>query len=280
MTTVKAAEKYITVNGVRLHYLDWGTSGKPLLVCLHNHGGQAHIWDEFAEFMSSRYHVLALDQRGHGDSQWAESGYERERFVEDLAAFMDALSIQKAVLVGSSIGGWNCLLYAHEHPERVECVILVDIAPEASPEFVAQWGTRPARPDQFPSLDAAVELARQGNPWASDARLRSDTQDKLRQRGDGTWVWKADPQLSTMRLRDIDNAELIQRYWTAVEELPCPIVEVRGTGSILVSDDTIRRMEQVGKQFTAVDVEAAHVVTVDNPQGFIEATRTFLDVTS
>ena len=83
-----------------------------------------------------------------------------------------------------------------------------------------------------------------------------------------------------MRLRDIDNAELIQRYWTAVEELPCPIVEVRGTGSILVSDDTIRRMEQVGKQFTAVDVEAGHVVTVDNPQGFIEATRTFLDVTS
>ena len=280
MTTVKAAEKDITVNGVRLHYLDWGTSGKMPLICLHNHGGQAHIWDEFAESMSSRYHVLALDQRGHGDSQWAETGYERERFVEDMDAFMDALSIQKAVLVGSSMGGWNCLLYAHEHPERVERVILVDIAPEASPEFIAQWGKHPARPDQFASLDAAVELARQGNPWASDARLRSDTQDKLRQREDGTWVWKADPQLSTMRLRDIDDAELIRRYWTAVEELPCPIMEVRGTGSILVSDDSIRRMEQVGKQFTAVDVEAGHVVTVDNPQGFIEATRTFLDVTS
>ena len=64
MTTVKAAEKDITVNGVRLHYLDWGTSGKMPLICLHNHGGQAHIWDEFAESMSSRYHVLALDQRG------------------------------------------------------------------------------------------------------------------------------------------------------------------------------------------------------------------------
>ena len=67
----------------------------------------------------------------------------------------------------------------------------------------------PARPDQFASLDAAMELARQGNPWASDARLRSDTQENLRQREDGTWVWKADPQLSTMRLRDIDDTELL-----------------------------------------------------------------------
>ena len=108
------------------------------------------------------------------------------------------------------MGGWNCLLYAYEYPERVERVILVDITPEASPEFIAQWGTPPpARPDQFASLDAAMELARQGNPWASDARLRSDTQDKLRQREDGTWVWKADPQLSTMRLRDIDDTELL-----------------------------------------------------------------------
>ena len=56
---------------LRLRYLDWGTEGKMPLVCLHGHTGQAHIWDEFAEAMAPHYHVLSLDQRGHGGSQWA-----------------------------------------------------------------------------------------------------------------------------------------------------------------------------------------------------------------
>ena len=75
MTTVKAQEKFVTVNGVQLRYLDWGTAGKTPLVCLHGHTGQAHIWDEFAEATAPHYHVLAVDQRGHGGSQWADTGY-------------------------------------------------------------------------------------------------------------------------------------------------------------------------------------------------------------
>src|SRR3990172_1484637 len=99
-TTHRAIEKHVTVNGVRLRYLDWGTSGKVPMVCLHGHTGQAHIWDRFAQAMSPHYHVLAVDQRGHGQSQWAKSGYDRNRFVEDLASFMDALRLQRVVLVG------------------------------------------------------------------------------------------------------------------------------------------------------------------------------------
>ena len=103
MTTVKAQEKHVTVNGVRLRYLDWGNAGNTPLVCLHGHTGQAHIWDEFAQAMSSHYHVLAVDQRGHGGSQWADSGYARDRFVEDLAAFVDALGLSRFVLAGLSM---------------------------------------------------------------------------------------------------------------------------------------------------------------------------------
>ena len=87
MTTLEAVEKHLTVNGVQLRYLDWGTDGKTPLVCLHGHTGHARIWDEFAETMSLHYHVLTVDQRGHGESQWASTGYARDRFVEDLAAF-------------------------------------------------------------------------------------------------------------------------------------------------------------------------------------------------
>ena len=280
MTALKAQEKHITVNGVRLRYLDWGTAGKTPLICLHGHTGQARLWDEFAEAASPYYHVLAVDQRGHGKSQWAEAGYARDRFVEDLAAFVDALDLSRFVLVGLSMGGWNSLLYAVDHPERVERIILVDIAPETSPEFIRYYDEeRSPTPMEFPSVDAAVKWMRQSNPWASDASLRKDAESKLRQREDGQWTWMADYALFDVALPDMTDPALIGRYWKAMETIPCPILEVRGAESTLVADDTIRRMEQVGKQFRNVDVPGAgHVVTVDKPKEFIEVTRSFLGI--
>ena len=144
MTTVQAQEKFVTVNNVRLRYLDWGTEGKPPMICLHGHSGQAHIWDEFAEAMSPYYHVYAFDQRGHGGSQWAGDGYERDQFVEDLAALVDSFGFEKVTLVGLSMGGWNSILYTPDHQDKVEKVILVDIGPEPSEESPAAEGQPPA----------------------------------------------------------------------------------------------------------------------------------------
>jgi esterase len=279
MTTVKAQDKHLTVNGVRLHYLDWGTEGKTPLICLHAHTTHARIWDDFAEAMSPYYHVLAVDQRGHGESEWADTGYARDRYVEDLAAFADALELSRFVLVGCSMGGWNSMLYTVANPDRVERVVLVDIAPEPSPEHRAQAAKRPPTPMEFPSFDAVLDWIRQGNPWATEARIRKDVEAKVRQREDGRWTWKADPALFNTMLPDMTDPSMIERYWKAVEAIPCPIMEVRGAESILVSDDTLERMKQVGQQVTSVDVPGAgHVVSVDKPQEFIEATRSFLGV--
>ena len=249
MTTIKAQEQHMTVNGVRLRYLDWGTAGKMPLVCMHGHTGQAHIWDEFAEAMSPHYHVLTLDQRGHGESEWAGTGYARDRYVEDLAAFVDALELRRFVLVGLSMGGWNSILYTPDHQERVERIIIVDIAPEPDPDYMAEFAKRPSTSLDFPSLEAAVEWTRESNPWASSARLRKDTEDKMRCRDDGRWTWKADPSLFNFVLPDMTEPDLIARYWKAFEAIQCPLLEIRGSESPLVSDDTVRRMERVGKQF-------------------------------
>ena len=279
MTTVQAQEKFVTVNNVRLRYLDWGTEGKPPMICLHGHSGQAHIWDEFAEAMSPYYHVYAFDQRGHGGSQWAGDGYERERFVEDLAALVDSFGFEKVTLVGLSMGGWNSILYTPDHQDKVEKVILVDIGPEPSEESRQQRGSRPPTPLEFDSFDAAVELARAGNPWATDARLRRDLQDRMKQRDDGKWTWKADPLLLTVPLSDMENPESIARYWRSLEAIRCPIMEVRGLGSPLLSDDIIERMCKANPLFSNVDVEdAGHVVPVDKPEEFIQVTRGFLGI--
>ena len=277
MTTTNPKEKHVTVNGVRLRYLDWGSEGKPPLVCLHGHTGQASIWDEFAEVASTGYHVYAVDQRGHGESAWADTGYDRDRFVEDLAAFADALGLAKFTLAGLSMGGWHSLLYTAANPHRVERIVIVDIAPEPNPAAAGERANRPPTPMEFATLDDAVAWAREGNPWASDARLRKDIEDKTRRRDDGKWTWKADPSLFNRALPDMTDPDLIGRYWNAVETIPCPILEVRGSESALVGDETLARMKKVGAAFDWVDVaDAGHVVTVDKPREFIEATRGFL----
>ena len=271
--------KYVTVNGVRLRYLDWGTEGKPPMVCLHGHTGQAGIWDEFAEVMRGSYHVYAVDQRGHGESAHAKDGYARDRFVEDLAAFVDALELDRFTLSGLSMGGWHSMLYAADHSDRVERIVMVDIGPEPSEESIAASGSRPESPMRFDSLEDAVAWMRSGNPWASDDRLKKDAQDKMKQTGDGSWTWKADPTLFNVPLPDMSDPGLIGRYWNALETIPCPILEVRGSESPLVSDAVLDRMKAAATDLSSVDVaNAGHVVTVDQPEDFIAVTREFLGV--
>ena len=272
-------EKFITVNNVRLRYLDYGANGKTPLICMHGHAGQAHIWDEFAEAASPNYHVLVMDQRGHGDSGWAVDGYARDRFVEDLDAFIKSLGFGKVVLAGLSMGGWNAMLYAAANPGAVERIIIVDIAPERSDEALRDQVTRPPTPMAFYNFEEAFAWAREGNPWATEIRLRKDVANKMRQQSTGMWVWRADPALFNNTLPDNQEPEYIARYWRSLEAIECSIMEVRGKESILVSDDIIERMKKANPRFSSVDVEdSGHVVTVDKPQGFIDATKEFLGI--
>ena len=280
MTTTKAQEKHVTVNGVRLRYFDWGSEGKMPMVCLHGHTGQAGIWEEFAEAMAPNFHVVTVDQRGHGESEHASTGYDRDRFVEDLDELVVALGFDRFVLVGLSMGGWHSLLYTGEkHPEKVERIVIVDIGPESSERAKVEWGDRPPAPLSFGSFEEAFDWARSGNPWATEQRLRKDTEDKLRQAADGTWGWKADDELFTSPLKDGTDETLINRYWKALETIEQPILEVRGLESPLLDDTVKEKMLATAKNLTWVDVpNAGHVVTVDKPQEFIEVTREFLGV--
>ena len=272
-------ERFITVNNVRLRYLDYGAEGKTPLICMHGHAGQAHIWDEFAEAASPYYHVLVMDQRGHGDSGWAVDGYARDRFVEDLDAFIKSLGLGKVVLAGLSMGGWNAMLYASANPGAVERIIIVDIAPERSDEALRDQVTRPPTPMAFCNFEEAFASARAGNPWATETRLRKDVANKMRQESTGMWVWRADPALFNNTLPDNQEPDYIARYWRSLESIECPIMEVRGKESILVSDDIVERMKKANPKFSSVDVEdSGHVVTVDKPQGFIDATKEFLGI--
>ncbi len=117
--------KFIDAHGLKFHLIDWGGHGD-WLVLLHGLASQAHIWDLLAPRLIDSFRVVALDQRGHGLSDKPDSGYDFAAITADLDAVLDALAIDRAVLIGHSWGGNVALQYAVEHPDRVSGLVLID----------------------------------------------------------------------------------------------------------------------------------------------------------
>ncbi len=114
-----AASRFVEANGVKLHYLDYGTAGKPPMLCLHGGAAHAHWFDFIASAFTSDYHVLALDLRGHGDSAWADQHtYSFPTFAADVNAFVEKLDLRDFVLIGHSMGGMISLLYTATYPGK------------------------------------------------------------------------------------------------------------------------------------------------------------------
>jgi pimeloyl-ACP methyl ester carboxylesterase len=125
MDTSPHQSDFVLVNGIRLHYLDWGGNGEALLF-LTGLGLSAHIYDQFAPRFTDHFHVLALTRRGHGDSDSPEAGYDADSLTEDIRQFLDKLNIEKVILAGHSLAGVELTHFAGLHPERVIKLVYLD----------------------------------------------------------------------------------------------------------------------------------------------------------
>ena len=130
-------QRYLSRNLVfrnqRFHFLEWGDPSKPALVLLHGTNQSAHSWDLVSLHLSSRYHVFALDQRGHGDSEWSRGAhYTVTDMMEDVKAFLQQLGVTQPIVIGHSMGGMVTLTLAHDVPELLKAVVVVDIGPEVN----------------------------------------------------------------------------------------------------------------------------------------------------
>ena len=143
MDTSPHASNFVNVDGIRMHYLDWGGDGDVLLF-LAGMGCSVHIFDEFAPRFTDKFRVLAMDRRGHGDSDYPESGYDQDSLTEDLRQFLDALKIDKAILVGHSLAYIELSRFAILYPEHVQKLIFLDAAYDnSSPECKAVFEKNP-----------------------------------------------------------------------------------------------------------------------------------------
>ena len=145
-TEPRVRDETITLDGLRFHYRDWGDATAPPVVLLHAHGQNARSWDTIAQGLADRFRVLALDQRGHGESEHA-ANYHELRLVGDLAEFADALGLARFAIVGFSISASTAASYALLYPDRVERLVEgapTDLrgAPDLSRELVGALSRR------------------------------------------------------------------------------------------------------------------------------------------
>ena len=274
-------------HGLKLNLLEWSQEGVPLLL-LHGFGNEAHIWDDFAPSVAPYYRTLALDHRGHGDSDWdPERRYEHETMVADVESVVAELGIERLVVIGHSLGGRIATLFAGRHSERLAGLVLVDVGPEvdARGRLRIQQDVE-SQPE--PVFDSVAEYARAlslAYPAARPDVLQRMALHGLRKRKDERFELKMDPVLrgtfrssETPEQQAAREREMERAQWDALARIACPTLVVRGAASDILSPDVADRMVEdvLPKGRLAVVARAGHSVMTDNPDGFRDAVCAFV----
>ena len=272
------ADHDVTVGGLKLHYQEWGDAKAPPILMLHGFGVSGHMFDEFADRVKDRYRLIALDQRGHGDSDWSEPGdYSRDAFVDDVEGFRKELKLENFILVGHSMGGLNAVSYTARHPERVTALVLVDVGPEAAKDGVDNIIRFTRGPDEL-EFEQFVEMAHQFNQRRTIENIRERMRHRLKPSESGKYTWKFDKRFrqpeSPLRVgSEMTNDEVWQLY----RDIRVPTLLVRGAESDVLTQDTAERaVREMRRARLKVVAGAGHSVPGDNPDDFSAVVTEFL----
>ena len=235
---------YAIVNGLRLRYLEWGRPDALPVVCVHGYTSSAEAFNALARRIQDRAHIVAMDVRGHGESAWSPNGaYQYADQAGDLAALVDRLGIERFVLIGTSMGGVIAMVYAGQHGDRLRALVLNDIGPDVEAGSGRITQTVGSRPNDFASLDEAMQYRRETSPITA-ARPLEDQEETargvLRERPDGRWAWKMDPAYIEQRVKQ--GPPKRPPLWPVLETLQCPTQLVWGTDSDVLSEAQAKRM--------------------------------------
>jgi len=266
------SDRFLTVNGLRLHLVDWGGTGPPLIL-LHGIARHAHTFDHIAPELGRKYHVLALDMRGHGDSAWsAEGAYLVEDYVKDLEALVDQLRFTKVSLLGNSTGGRVAQVYAGLHPDRVDKLLVEDVGPER-PQNIADAFARRVEQEKngWGSEDELVAQLVKQNSRTPEPLLRTYAHFGLKKRDDGRLVWKRDPNL----VKGFVETEL----WQYVRRITAPTLYVIGGASRIVPPETQEKLKQTLPNVRIVVMPGlGHYPDEDDTAGFMKVAADFLNL--
>jgi len=273
---VRVDDRFVSLNGLQLRYREWGDPTAPPLVLLHGGSAHAHWWDFFAASIADTYRVLALDLRGHGDSDHpTPPSYRVSDHADDLVAFGDALGLTRFDLIGHSLGAMVAVAVAGRVPQRVTSLVVVDSQLSVSPAG-ARYMTRLRNFPQPFYRDYAQAIRRfRLLPTGTNAApeiLAHVAARGLRALPDGRWTLKFDRE-SLAHTEPQDLVPVVQR-------LACPILFVRGAHSTLMPREKLTALLAAVPHARSVDIpDAHHHVMLDNPVAFERAVREFLRTT-
>jgi pimeloyl-ACP methyl ester carboxylesterase len=242
--------------GLTLSYLDAGGEGNPL-IALHAHWMEGKTYAPFANAMTPEWRVIAPDQRGHGYSDHA-SNYTREDYLDDIAALYDHLGLEKAVLLGNSLGGINAYQFAARYPKRVQALIIEDIGAMVADDvsFTLAWkGTFKTREE----LENRI-----------GARLLPYVLDSFRHDANG-WHLAFNPDDMVK-----SQAQLNGDHWHDWLASICPALLLRGRDSKLSKPELFEQMASKRPNTELKTLAGGHALHMDNLSGFTDAVRTFL----
>ena len=267
----------VQVGRMRLHYLDWGNKHLPPMVFLHGGALNAHTWDLVCLALRDQYRCIALDQRGHGDSDWAhDADYSIGAQLADTKGFVDKLGLDKFILVGMSLGAINSLAFAIAHPERLNALVIIDAGPEMRRPGSSRIRDFVNEVQETVTVEAIIEKALQFNPRRDPKILRRSLMHNLRQQPDGTWKWKYDAQRFKALGQDSHRADRAQLAEN-LARITCPTLVVRGGESdVFHEEDGIRLAQRLPDGKFVTVPRAGHTVQGDNPKDLVAELRRFI----
>lgn len=267
---------YTGSTGLRLVGDAWGSPDAPPVLLLHGGGQTRHAWGGTAKSLAQQgWYAIALDLRGHGDSEWCPEGdYMIDTYVADLHKVLGNFR-QKPVLVGASLGGMTSLVAEGESPQPIStALVLVDITPRIEQEGADRiLAFMTAYPDGFASLEEAADHVASYIPHRPRPKDNSGLAKNLRLGSDGRYRWHWDPNMINPRRRRRDPERMI----AAARALKVPTLLVRGKISDVVSDATTQEFLETVPHAKYIDVaEAGHMVAGDRNDVFSKAVIDFL----
>ena len=265
----------LQVNGLGLRLHEWGAEGAPPVLLLHSLAAHGHWWDWVALRLQRRHHVIALDLRGHGGSEWAPGagghGYTFDDYVGDVAQVLGLLGWPRPLVMGHSLGGYLAAQLAAVHPERVGAIVVADIMTSFSDEQMARAAQQVERPGaEFASPAVAGARFRLAPPETSapvDA-LHHLGATGVAERNRGVWQYAFDRRVFLHPRPD---------PWPLLPRVACPTLVIRGEGSTIMTREAAERVAATVQHGTVMELPGTfHHLIVDDPAAFVARVESWL----
>ncbi len=267
---VRYVSRQTVVRGLRFHFLEWGQPDAPPVLLLHGGNQSAHSWDLVSLHLADRYHVYAVDQRGHGDSEWTRDlDYSIEAKAADALAFIRAQELGTPIVVGHSMGGRVTMEMASSREGMARGAVLVDVGPELSPKGVEVVQNFVVRNVEFDDLDEFLDNVVKYDRFRSREHIARTVKYNMLRRVDGKYVSKVDH-------RRVPGASEAPSEFDPTA-MSFPVLLIRGGESDVLEPDAATRFVAALPKGQLVTVPGVgHNVHGGNTPGFLEAINPFL----